>query len=80
VSVKINTDGFTDEKCAQKKIPIGNILSVMVAYAVNIFQLSVKYQRNVFICEDVGDCGISGEYFSTLCEIPTEKFRLDIRR
>ena len=43
------------------------------------FQLSVKHQRNVFICEDVGDCGISGEYFSTLCEIPTEKFRLDIR-
>ena len=51
-----------------------------MAFAVNIFQLSVKYQRNVFICEDVGDCGISGEYFSTLCEIQTEKFRLDIRR
>jgi hypothetical protein len=58
VSVKINTDGFTDEKCAQKKIPIGNILSVMVAYAVNIFQLSVKYRWDMSVGIHVGDDGI----------------------
>jgi hypothetical protein len=58
VSVKINTDGFTDEKCAQKKIPTGNILSVIVAYAVNIFQLSVKYRWDMSVGIHVGDDGI----------------------
>ena len=58
MSVKINTDGFTDEKCAQKKIPTGNILSVIVAYAVNIFQLSVKYRRDMSVGIHVGDDGI----------------------
>jgi hypothetical protein len=42
MSVKTNTDGFTDKKYAPKKIPAGNIPLVIVAYEVNIFQLSVK--------------------------------------
>jgi hypothetical protein len=59
----------------QKKIPPGNIFSVIVAYEVNIFQLLVKYRRNESICEDVGDYGICSKYFSTLSKIPTETFR-----
>jgi len=35
-----------------------NILSVMVAYEVNIFILSVKYWQTVSVCRDVGVCGI----------------------
>jgi len=49
---------------------------VIVAYEVNIFQLSVKYRRNESVCEDVGDYGICSKYFSTLGKIPTECFYL----
>jgi hypothetical protein len=49
-----------------------------MTFAVNIYQLLVKYQQNVSICDDVGDCGISSKYFSTLCKIPTETLRLEI--
>jgi len=59
-----------------KKFPPENILSVIVAYEVNIFQLSVKYRRNESVCEDVGDYGICSKYFSTLGKIPTECFYL----
>jgi hypothetical protein len=51
-----------------------------MAFAVNISQLSVKYRRNVSVCEDVGDCGISNKYFSTFCKIPMGTFRLEICR
>jgi len=76
MSVKKNTDGFTDEKYAQKKIPAGNIPLVIVAYEVNIFQLSVKCQRTVFVCIGVGNYGVCSKYFSTLGKIPTKCFRL----
>ena len=36
----------------------------MMAYEVNIFQLSVKYRRTVFVCRDVSDCDISNKHFS----------------
>ena len=51
-----------------------------MAFSVIYLQLSVKCRRNIFVCGDVGDCGISSTYFSTLCKIPVEKFRLEIRR
>jgi hypothetical protein len=54
----------------------GNIPSVIVAYEVNIFQLSVKYRGNESVCEDIGDYGICSKYFSTLDKIPTKYFRL----
>jgi AraC-like DNA-binding protein len=49
--------------------------SVMVAFQVIIFQLSVKCRRTrrcLSVGMDVGDGGISSNYFSTLCEMPTE--------
>jgi hypothetical protein len=51
-----------------------------MVFAVNISQFSVKYRRNISVCEDVGDCGIFSKYFSTLCKIPMGTFRLEIRR
>jgi len=57
-----------------------NILSVMVAYEVNIFILSVKYWQTVSVCRDVGVCGISNKYFSTLDKISTDYFHLQRRR
>jgi hypothetical protein len=51
-----------------------------MAFSVNVLQPSIKCWQNVSVCEDVGDCGICNKYFSTLCKILTEKFRLGIRR
>jgi len=48
------------------------ILSIIVAYPVNIFQLLVKYQRTLSVYEGVGDCGIFSKYFSTLDKMPTD--------
>jgi len=50
----------------------GFIPSVIVAYPVNIFQLSVKWRRTVSLCKFIGECGIS----TTLYEIPTNFIRL----
>jgi len=58
-------------KYTDKYIP-----SVIVAVPVNIFQLSVKCRRTVSVGEGVGDCGIFSIYFSTLCKMPIETFRL----
>ena len=49
--------------------------SMIVAFQVIIFQLSVKYRRTrrrLSIGIDIGDGGISSNYFSTLCEMPTD--------
>jgi hypothetical protein len=53
----------------------GYILSVIVAYSVNISQLSVKCRRTLFVYEGVNDCGIFSKYLSTLGKMPTETFR-----
>jgi hypothetical protein len=79
--VKKNTDGFTNEKYTQKKIfvrniPTQNIPSVMVAYTINIFKLSVKYRWDMSIGIHVGDSGICSKYFSTLGKIPTDFFHM----
>ena len=77
---KTIANSFTDENCAPKKkisrlkYIDGLIPSVIVAYPVNIFQLSVKcrrtialgnfigecvkYQQNISVCKFVDDCGI----------------------
>ena len=68
------------ENSRKKIIPARNILLVIVAYAVNIFQLSVKYRWIQSLDIDVGDCGICSKYFSTLGEIPTKIFRLELCR
>ena len=47
-------------------------MSVIVAFVVNILQISVKYRRTVSICRDVGDCGISSKYFSTFYKMLTD--------
>jgi len=39
---------------------------VIVAFQVIIFELSVS------VGIDVGDCGISSNYFQTLCEMPMD--------
>jgi hypothetical protein len=44
---------------------------MIVAFAVNILQLSVKYRRTVSVCRDISDCGIFNKYFSTLYKMPT---------
>jgi hypothetical protein len=58
-------------KYTDKNIPL-----VIVAYAVNIFQLSVKCRQTKSVCISVGDYGISSKVFATLGKIPTECFRL----
>jgi len=45
---------------------------VNVAFAVIIFQLSVKCRRIVDVRKVIGDCGISSNYFSILCEMLTD--------
>jgi hypothetical protein len=45
--------------------------SVIVAWAVNILQLSVKYRWP----QVVGDCGKCSKYFATIGKIPTDGFR-----
>jgi hypothetical protein len=77
VGKKNITDGFTDGNCApKKKFPLeytdGFIPSVIVAYLVNMLQLSVKCRRKESVSETVSDCGISCKYFSTLCEMSTD--------
>jgi hypothetical protein len=49
--------------------------SVIVAYPVNISQLSAKCRWAISVYEGVGDCDIFSKYFSTLGERPTEKNR-----
>jgi hypothetical protein len=46
-------------------------MSVIVAYAIDILQLYVKYQQTHSVCRDIGDCDICSKYFATLCKIPT---------
>jgi len=48
---------------------------VIVAYPVNIYQLSVKCRWTVSVCEGVNDYGIFSKYFLTFGEMPTEKVR-----
>jgi hypothetical protein len=45
-------------------------MSMIVAWAVNILQLSVKYRWP----QVVGDCGKCNKYFATLGKIPTDGF------
>ena len=52
------------------------ILSVIVAYPVNIFQLSVKWRQTLSVYEDVGDYGIMSKYFSTLDQMATNVIHL----
>jgi hypothetical protein len=56
------------------------VTSVIVAFQVNIFELSVKWRRTYSVGIDVGDCGISSNYFRTLCEMLTDLFRRYGRR
>jgi hypothetical protein len=62
---------------ADRLYPSGST-SVIMAFAVNILQLSVKYRRKYSIGIDVGDSGIYGKYFSTLYKITMNKVRLEI--
>jgi len=52
--------------------------AVIMAFIVNISQLSVKYQWNGSICEDIGDCGVSSKYFQL--SVKYRRKHLDIRR
>jgi hypothetical protein len=65
---------------AKNKFPLeytdGFISSVIVAYPVNMLQLSVKCRRKESVGETIGYCGISSKYFSTLCEMPMDTCRL----
>jgi hypothetical protein len=51
------------------------LTSVIVAFQVIIFELSVKCRRTYSVSIDICDCGISSNYFWTLCEMPTDLFR-----
>jgi len=51
------------------------LTSVIVVFQVIIFELSVKCRRTYYVGIDVGDCGISSNYFRTLCEMPTDLIR-----
>jgi hypothetical protein len=51
------------------------VTSVIVAFQVIIFELSVNCRRTYSVGMDVGDCGISSNYFRTVCEMPTGLFR-----
>jgi hypothetical protein len=62
---------------------------VIVAWVVNISELSVKYQRNISVDNSNGNhrqnvsggnCGMDGNCFVTLGKILTAWFRLEIRR
>jgi len=63
--------------------------SVIVALAVNISELFVKY-RQIYSVDNsngkhrrnisVGNCGMGGNFFATLGKIPTAGFRLESRR
>jgi hypothetical protein len=59
--------------------------SVIVAWAVNILELSVNYRRIYFVGNisskhrriySIGDCGMGGNFFTTFSKIPTTQFRL----
>jgi hypothetical protein len=45
---------------------------VIVAWAINILELSVNYRRNI----SIGDCGMNGNIFATLGKILMAWFRL----
>jgi hypothetical protein len=58
---------------------------MIVAWAVNISELFVKYRRNLSVGNingknrrnnTIGDCGMGGNIFATLGKIPTTRFRL----
>jgi hypothetical protein len=59
-------------KNSRWKYTDGFIPSVIVAYPVNIFQLSVKCRRTRFVCKVVSECGIS----TTFYEMPMDGIRL----
>ena len=46
--------------------------TMIIEFPVNIVQLSIKYRRNISVCRDVGDYGISSKYFSTHCKMPMD--------
>jgi len=50
-------------------------MSVIVAFQVIIFELSVKYRR-IYICRKGRRCvcRISSNYFRTLCEMPMDLY------
>jgi hypothetical protein len=63
--------------------------SVIVALAVNISELSVKYRQIYSVGNSngkhqqnisVGNCGMGGNFFATLGKISTAGFRLESRR
>jgi hypothetical protein len=64
----LQTENAHKKKYSRWKYTDEFIPSVIVAYLVNIFQLSVKYRRTRFVCKVVGECGIS----TTLCEMPMD--------
>jgi hypothetical protein len=68
------------QKNSRWKYTYRYILSIIVAYPVNIFQLLVKYRRTLSVYEGVGDCGIFSKYFSTLDKMPTDFICLWKRR
>ena len=51
-------------------------MSVIVAFQVIVFELTVKCQRTTSVGMDVGDDGITSNYFRTLCEMPMELYPL----
>jgi hypothetical protein len=62
---------------------------VIVAWAVNISELSVKYRRIYSVGNSNGkhrqnisvdNCGMGGNFFATLGKIPKASFRLESRQ
>ena len=45
---------------------------VIVAFCVNIFELSMRCHGHNYVGIVVGDYGISRNYFLTLCDMPTD--------
>jgi hypothetical protein len=50
------------------------LMSVIVAFQVIIFELTVKCRRTTSVGMDVGDGGITSNYFQTLCGMPTDLY------
>jgi len=59
---------------------LSETVSVIVAWAVNILQISIKYRRPVAVSMVVSDCGKCSKYFATIAKIPTDGFRQYGRR
>jgi len=76
----LQTENVHQKNFLYLKYTDGCILSMIVAYPVNIFQLLVKCRRTLSVSEYVGDCGISSKYFSSLGKMPTDSICLWKRR